>query len=53
MNVPQWAASYNASNAAVAHLAKSLSVEWASSNIRVNSIAPGYVLTDLTREMNR
>ncbi|MFV0253233.1 MAG: SDR family oxidoreductase [Beutenbergiaceae bacterium] len=51
VNVPQWAASYNSSKAAVAHLGKSLAVEWAPSDIRVNSIAPGYVLTDLTREI--
>lgn len=51
VNVPQWAASYNSSKAAVAHLAKSLAVEWAASDIRVNSIAPGYVLTDLTKEI--
>jgi NAD(P)-dependent dehydrogenase (short-subunit alcohol dehydrogenase family) len=51
VNVPQWAASYNSSKAAVAHLAKSLSVEWAASGIRVNSIAPGYVLTDLTQQI--
>ncbi|TQL67378.1 NAD(P)-dependent dehydrogenase (short-subunit alcohol dehydrogenase family) [Nocardioides albertanoniae] len=49
VNVPQWAASYNASKAAVAHLGKSLAVEWAAAGIRVNSISPGYVLTDLTR----
>lgn len=51
VNVPQWAASYNSSKAAVAHLGRSLAVEWASSGIRVNSIAPGYVLTDLTRQI--
>lgn len=51
VNVPQWAASYNSSKAAVAHLAKSLAVEWAASGIRVNAIAPGYVLTDLTRQI--
>lgn len=51
VNVPQWAASYNSSKAAVAHLGKSLAVEWAASGIRVNSIAPGYVLTDLTRQI--
>lgn len=51
VNVPQWAASYNASKAAVAHLGKSLAVEWAAAGIRVNSIAPGYVLTDLTRKI--
>jgi NAD(P)-dependent dehydrogenase (short-subunit alcohol dehydrogenase family) len=51
VNVPQWAASYNASKAAVAHLAKSLAVEWAAAGIRVNSIAPGYVLSDLTERI--
>lgn len=49
VNVPQWAASYNASKAAVAHLGRSLAVEWATAGIRVNSISPGYVLTDLTK----
>ena len=51
VNVPQWAASYNASKAAVAHLGKSLAVEWAPFGIRVNSISPGYVLTDLTQKI--
>lgn len=51
VNVPQWAASYNASKAAVAHLGKSLAVEWAKAGIRVNSISPGYVLTDLTQKI--
>ena len=51
VNVPQWAASYNASKAAVAHLGKSLAVEWAAAGIRVNSMAPGYVLTDLTQQI--
>lgn len=51
VNVPQWAASYNASKAAVSHLGKSLAVEWASRGIRVNSISPGYVLTDLTQQI--
>lgn len=51
VNVPQWAASYNASKAAVSHLGKSLAVEWADARIRVNSISPGYVLTDLTQKI--
>ncbi len=51
VNVPQWAASYNASKAAVAHVGKSLAVEWAAAGIRVNSMSPGYVLTDLTKEI--
>ena len=51
VNVPQWAASYNASKAAVVHLGKSLAVEWAAAGIRVNSVSPGYVLTDLTQQI--
>jgi NAD(P)-dependent dehydrogenase (short-subunit alcohol dehydrogenase family) len=51
VNVPQWAASYNSSKAAVAHLGKSLAVEWATAGIRVNSMSPGYVLTDLTQKI--
>lgn len=51
VNVPQWAASYNASKAAVSHLGRSLAVEWAAAAIRVNSISPGYVLTDLTQKI--
>lgn len=50
VNVPQYQASYNASKAAVAHLAKSLAVEWAPQAIRVNSISPGYFLSDMTRQ---
>lgn len=50
VNVPQHQASYNASKAAVAQLGKSLAVEWAPSGIRVNSISPGYFLSDMTRQ---
>lgn len=50
VNVPQNQASYNASKAAVTQLAKSLAVEWAPSSIRVNAIAPGYFLSDMTRQ---
>lgn len=49
VNVPQHQASYNASKAAVDQLAKSLAVEWAP-KIRVNAIAPGYILSDMTRQ---
>ena len=35
--------SYFASKAAVDHLTRSLAVQWAKYNIRVNSIAPGYI----------
>jgi len=49
VNVPQHQASYNSSKAAVDQLAKSLAVEWAP-DIRVNAIAPGYFLSDMTRQ---
>jgi NAD(P)-dependent dehydrogenase (short-subunit alcohol dehydrogenase family) len=40
-------AAYTASKAAVAALTKSLAIEWASSGVCVNAIAPGVVRTDL------
>lgn len=49
VNVPQAQAPYNASKAAVKHLAKSMAVEWAKAGIRVNSLSPGYMLTSLSR----
>lgn len=48
VNIPQGQASYNASKAGVAHLTKSLAVEWAPLGIRVNSISPGYIHTEMT-----
>jgi NAD(P)-dependent dehydrogenase (short-subunit alcohol dehydrogenase family) len=50
VNVPQFQASYSASKAAVSHVARSLAVEWAPAGIRVNAIAPGYFLSDMTRQ---
>jgi NAD(P)-dependent dehydrogenase (short-subunit alcohol dehydrogenase family) len=47
VNVPQPQCSYNASKAGVVQLTKSLAVEWALKNVRVNSISPGYIGTDL------
>ena len=48
VNIPQPQASYNATKAAVRHLTKSLAVEWINKGIRVNSISPGYIETELT-----
>ena len=48
VNIPQGQASYNSSKAGVAHLTKSLAVEWADKGIRVNSISPGYIRTEMT-----
>jgi NAD(P)-dependent dehydrogenase (short-subunit alcohol dehydrogenase family) len=39
---------YGASKAAVAHLTKTLAVEWARDNIQVNCLAPGFIKTPLT-----
>jgi len=49
--VPQAQAHYNASKAGVIMLSKSLAVEWAQYNIRVNSISPGYIKTEMTMEV--
>jgi len=49
VNIPQPQAPYNASKAAVKHLAASLGVEWAPHGVRVNALSPGYMLTKLTR----
>lgn len=48
VNQPQPQCSYNASKAGVIQLTKSLAVEWASYGVRVNSISPGYVATEMT-----
>jgi NAD(P)-dependent dehydrogenase (short-subunit alcohol dehydrogenase family) len=48
-NKPQPQASYNASKAGVIHLTRSLAAEWAADGVRVNSISPGYVGTELTK----
>jgi NAD(P)-dependent dehydrogenase (short-subunit alcohol dehydrogenase family) len=49
VNIPQLQMPYNASKAAVKHMASTLAVEWAKSGIRVNSLSPGYMLTKLTQ----
>lgn len=48
-NKPQRQAHYNASKAAVHHVTKSLAGEWAERGVRVNSVAPTYVETAMTR----
>ncbi|KAF2214698.1 hypothetical protein CERZMDRAFT_110301 [Cercospora zeae-maydis SCOH1-5] len=46
VNVPQKQAAYNASKAAVVHLAKCLAVEWIEFG-RVNCISPGFIETEM------
>ena len=52
VNIPQEQASYNASKSAAVHMTKSLAIEWIKYGIRVNSLSPGYIFTDLTAHVN-
>jgi NAD(P)-dependent dehydrogenase (short-subunit alcohol dehydrogenase family) len=45
-------AAYTASAAAIVNLTKTLAVEWAPYRIRVNAIAPAWVMTDALRGYN-
>lgn len=51
INRPQTAPSYMASKGAVHMMTKALAVEWATSGVRVNALAPGYVGTEMTLKM--
>jgi len=51
INIPQQAGHYCTSKAAVIQLTKALAVELAPHNIRVNSVSPGYILTELVEPM--
>lgn len=42
---------YSTSKAAVAHMTRSLALEWARWGIRVNAIEPGYINTAINEEM--
>lgn len=46
---PQKQAAYNASKGSIRSLAKSLATEWGPRGIRVNSLSPGYMRTDLIK----
>ena len=43
-------AHYNASKAGVVLLSKTMAIELAPHNVRVNSVCPGFILTDLAQE---
>jgi NAD(P)-dependent dehydrogenase (short-subunit alcohol dehydrogenase family) len=42
---------YTASKGGIAQLTKSMAIAWAADGIRVNAVAPGWIETDLTREL--
>jgi gluconate 5-dehydrogenase len=42
---------YAISKAGLGHMTKGLALEWGPRGIRVNAIAPGFILTDLTRTL--
>lgn len=51
INIPQQVSHYCASKAAVIHLTKGMAVEFAPHKIRVNSVSPGYILTELVEPL--
>jgi sorbose reductase len=52
VNTPQQVGHYCASKAAVIHLTKAMAMEFAPHNIRVNSVSPGYILTELVEPLS-
>ena len=42
---------YAMSKAGMAHMTKALALEWGDQGIRVNALAPGFILTDLTQRL--
>ena len=51
INIPQHVSHYCASKAAVIHLTKGMAVELAPHRIRVNSVSPGYIRTELVEPL--
>lgn len=51
INMPQQVGHYCTSKAAIIHLTKAMAVEFAPHNIRVNSVSPGYILTELVEPL--
>lgn len=43
-------AAYTASKGGLINLTRSLAIDWARHDIRVNALAPGYIITDINRD---
>jgi NAD(P)-dependent dehydrogenase (short-subunit alcohol dehydrogenase family) len=52
VNVPQKTSNYAVSKAGVVTMTKNLAAEWAPHNVRVNSLSPGYTMTELARQFS-
>ena len=52
INVPQKICHYHAAKAGVVALTRSMAAEWAPSNVRVNSISPGYHLSEMAQQFS-
>lgn len=48
---PKYVSVYGATKAAVIHLTKIMANEWARYGINVNALAPGYIVTDMTKDV--
>lgn len=48
---PKYISVYGSAKAAVIHLTKIMANEWARYGINVNAIAPGYITTDMTKDV--
>ena len=48
-NKPQLQVAYNSSKAAIHQMTKTMAFEYADRGIRVNALAPGYVVSDMTK----
>jgi len=51
VNYPQCQSHYNTSKSGVIMLTRSLALEWAKHNVRVNALAPGYMQTKLVEDL--
>lgn len=49
VNIPQKQCHYNTSKAGVVHLTKSMALEWAPYNVRVNAVCPGFFMSPLLK----